>query len=440
MKQPYIIKILAALFCAALILPVPLGIYAEEAPADMTEQADASASQTDISDASDIAASGDVASNDVASNDVANGNIPDGDIAASQFTLELDTPSYILIEASTGRVLCEKNADQPLPPASVTKIMTLLLVMEAVDSGALDLDDKVPVSEEAAGKGGSQIYLEVGEEMTVDEMLKSVIIASANDAAVALAELIAGSEQAFVDRMNERASQLGMANTHFENATGLDDSVENHVTSARDIALMSRELMKHKKIFDYTTIWMDTVRDGAFGLTNTNRLIRFYSGANGLKTGSTSKAKFCISATALRDNMQLIAVIMAAPSRDIRNESAKKLLDYGFANYAFLTRESGSAGAVKVLGGISSECETVYGDFGTVVEKSAGSKLESLIQLPETVAAPVKSGDVIGRIEYSLNGVALGEVDIKAAESVDKISFFGVLGRLASKFFLSGAM
>lgn len=412
MKQP-LLKILPALLCLALILQLSSGVYASEPggatdiPAVIREDAD----ELSEDDALPV---------------------------VQPFTLELETPSYILMEATTGRVLCEKNADQPLPPASVTKIMTLLLVMEAIDSGTIKLTDMVPVSEEAAGKGGSQIYLEVGEEMTVEDMLKAVVVASANDASVALAELVAGSEQAFVERMNKRAAELGMVNTHFENATGLDDTTVNHTCSARDIAIMSRELLKHKKILDFTTIWMDTVRNGEFGLTNTNRLIRFYNGANGLKTGSTAKAKFCISATALRDNMQLIAVIMAAPSRDSRNESAKKLLDYGFANYAYLTRESGSAGSVRVLGGISSECVTKFDSFGVVVEKSAGTNLDSNIQLPESIPAPVKEGDIIGRIEYSLNGEPLGEVMIYAAESVDKISFFGVLGRLAAKFFLSG--
>jgi D-alanyl-D-alanine carboxypeptidase (penicillin-binding protein 5/6) len=413
MKQPQV-KILALLLCAAIILPVPSGVFASE-PGDMVDVAQ---------DEGVLHAYADETGDFV---------LP----AAQPFALELETPSYILMEAETGRVLCEKNPDIPLPPASVTKIMTLLLVMEALENGSIKLTDMVPVSEDAASKGGSQIYLEVGEEMTVEDMIKAVVISSANDASVALAELVAGSEQAFVERMNKRAQELGMTNTHFENCTGLDDTVTNLV-SARDIAIMSRELLKHKKILDYTTIWMDTVRDGTFGLTNTNRLIRFYNGANGLKTGSTAKAKFCISATALRDNMQLIAVVMAAPSRDSRNESAKKLLDYGFANYAYLTREKGSADPIKVLGGISSECPTTYDSFGVVVEKSAGSKLEAAIELPEAIPAPVKAGDIIGRIEYSLNGEVLGEVPVRAAESVDKISFFGVLGRLAAKFFLSG--
>lgn len=413
MKRP-LKKTISIMLCAAILFAVPSVVYASE-PGDEAFEAQNTEALHAYAD-----------------------EMPENALpAAQQFTLELETPSYILMEAETGRVLAEKDADIQLPPASVTKIMTLLLVMEAVDSGMIKLTDMVPVSEEAASKGGSQIYLEVGEEMTVEDMIKSVVIASANDASVALAELIAGSEQAFVDRMNQRAKELGMTNTYFENCTGLDDTVTN-LTTARDIAIMSRELLKHKKILDYSTIWMDSVRGGTFGLTNTNRLIRFYNGANGLKTGSTAKAKFCISATALRDNMQLIAVIMAAPSRDTRNEAAKKLLDYGFANYAYLTREQGSAGPVKVLGGISSECATAYDSFGVVVEKSAGSKLESKVELPEAIPAPVKAGEIIGRIEYSLNGEVLGEVPVRAAESVDKISYFGVLGRLAAKFFLSG--
>ncbi|HPT85120.1 MAG TPA: D-alanyl-D-alanine carboxypeptidase family protein [Bacillota bacterium] len=418
MKRRKKIKIFSLALCAVMLLSLPSAVYASP-PGE-----EAYISQ------------GEIALHAYA--DETGGAVEENALPAAQpFTLELETPSYILMEAETGRVLCEKNADMQLPPASVTKIMTLLLVMEALDSGMIKLTDMVPVSEEAASKGGSQIYLEVGEEMSVEELLKAVVIASANDASVALAEYIAGSEQAFVDRMNKRAQELGMENTHFENCTGLDDTVVN-LTTARDIAIMSRELLKHKKILDYTTIWMDTVRNGTFGLTNTNRLIRFYNGANGLKTGSTAKAKFCISATALRDGMQLIAVIMAAPSRDSRNESAKKLLDYGFANYAYLTREKGSAGPIRVLGGIASQCDTSYDSFGVVVEKSAGTNLEAKIELPEAIPAPVKEGEIIGRIEYSLNGEVLGEVPIRAAESVDKISYFGVLGRLAAKFFLSG--
>ena len=231
----------------------------------------------------------------------------------------LDAKSAILMEAESGTVLFEQNADEALPPASVTKIMTLLLVMEAIDNGTLKLDDMIRTSTNASSMGGSQVYLKEGEEMSAEDMIKSVVISSANDAAVALAEHIAGSEELFVTKMNEKAKALGMKNTNFENTNGLDDTAENHVISARDIAIMSRELIGHKKILEYSSIWMDSIRDGAFGLTNTNRLIRFYKGANGLKTGSTSKAGFCISATAERDGMTLIAVVMGSPTRDIRN-------------------------------------------------------------------------------------------------------------------------
>lgn len=348
-----------------------------------------------------------------------------------------ETRSVILIEASTGMVLYENNADERLPPASVTKIMTLLLVMEAVDSGTIKLTDMVQVSSNAASKGGSQVFLEPGEEMSVDELIKCVAVASANDAAVALGEFVAGSEEGFVDRMNSRAKELGMQNTHFENATGLDDSVTDHLTTARDIAIMSRELMSHETILNYTTIWMDSIRNGAFGLTNTNRLIRFYSGANGLKTGSTSKALFCISAAAKRDGMQLIAVIMGAPTRDVRNEIAKKLLDYGFANYKYVSYQEGNVRNVPVIGGVKNECNLRKNGFAAVLPKNSGAVTENVI-LPEYISAPVSEGDIIGEIQYTSNGEVIGKSDIVASESVEKISYFGLLGRLVLKFFLCG--
>ena len=256
------------------------------------------------------------------------------EITVSTALGDLPCKSAILMDATTGQVLFEQNPDEALPPASVTKVMTLLLVMEAIDSGKLSLSDMVSVSAHAASMGGSQVYLKEGETMSVEEMLKCVIIASANDCAVALAEHVAGSEEAFVAAMNERATALGMKNTHFENTNGLDDTATNHVTSARDIAIMSRALIAHEKILEYSGIWMDTIRDGTFGLTNTNRLVRFYRGCTGLKTGSTARAKFCISATAERDGLSLICVIMAADTRDERNNTAAKLLDYGFASYS----------------------------------------------------------------------------------------------------------
>jgi D-alanyl-D-alanine carboxypeptidase (penicillin-binding protein 5/6) len=354
----------------------------------------------------------------------------------SAYELDLNAPSVLLMEASTGRVLYEKNADNKLPPASVTKIMTLLLVMEAIDGGIIKLDDTVRVSENAASMGGSQVYLSPGEDMALEDLLKAVVVSSANDAAVVLAEYVAGSEESFVARMNERAAELGMVNTCFENTNGLDDTTENHLTTARDIALMSAELLRHPKILEYSSIWMDTIRGGAFTLTNTNRLIRFYSGANGLKTGSTSKAKFCISATALRNGMQLIAVIMAAPTRDIRNEAAKKLLDYGFANYMYVNKEAGTAGNIRIVGGTKADCTTEYSSFDTVLDRGANKEIESKITLTEKISAPVKRGDVVGTIEYIRDGQKIGEVEIKAAEDIARIGFFGLFGKLFSKYLM----
>jgi D-alanyl-D-alanine carboxypeptidase (penicillin-binding protein 5/6) len=358
------------------------------------------------------------------------------------YATDFGAPSVILMEASTGLVLYEDNADEPLPPASVTKIMTLLLVMEAVDEGRLGWDEMVQTSEYAASMGGSQVYLEPGEEMPVWEMVKCVVISSANDAAVALAEKVAGSEEAFVAKMNERAAELGMVNTVFKNTNGLDDDVTGHVTSARDIAIMSRELIiKHPKILEFSSIWMDTIRNGAFGLTNTNRLVRFYRGANGLKTGATSKAKFCISATAERDGMTLIAVVMASPTRDERNETAKKLLDYGFANWeiAKLGHAQEPLEPLKVLGGVQNNVALAYEPTQAVVQKGSSAKITTQITLPENVPAPINVGDEIGRIEYLLGDVVVASVPITAAENVRKISYGGILLRMLRKLMLVDA-
>ncbi|MBE6565458.1 MAG: D-alanyl-D-alanine carboxypeptidase [Ruminococcaceae bacterium] len=351
-------------------------------------------------------------------------------------SLDIDCVSAILIEQSTGKVLFEKDADIPLPPASVTKIMTLLLIMEALDNGQFALTDTVQTSENAASMGGSQIFLEPGETMSADDMLKSIVVASANDAAVAMAEFICGSVEAFVEKMNTRAAELGMANTHFVNVTGLDDGIDNHLTSARDIALMSRELLTHERIFNYTTLWMDTVRNGQFGLTNTNRLIRFYNGANGLKTGSTAKAKFCISATAERNGMQLIAVIMAAPSRDIRNECAKKLLDYGFANYTRVHFDAADCGTVRVKGGVQDNIAVRSESFDAIIDKSGKGDIEQIVTLEESAAAPIQAGQKLGSIRYLRNGVEIGSSDILASESVDNITYFGLLLRLLEHYLL----
>ena len=358
-----------------------------------------------------------------------------GSVASNEF----GAPSCILMEASTGLVLYEENADEALPPASVTKIMTLLLVMEAVDEGRLGWEDMITTSEYAASMGGSQVYLEAGEEMPVWEMVKCVVVASANDAAVALAEAIAGSEEAFVSMMNARAAELGMTSTHFENTNGLDDDTESHVTSARDIAIMSRELItKHPKILEFSSIWMDTIRDGEFGLTNTNRLIRFYRGANGLKTGSTAKAKFCISATAERDGMQLIAVIMASPSRDERNESAKKLLDYGFANWEVASLGPEPLDDLVLNGGVYPTLPIKYEDSQLVLKKGSAAKLTKNLVLPETISAPVAAGDEVGKIEYLLDGEVVATLPIVAAEDRDRIGFGEVLSRFLRALTLAG--
>ena len=340
------------------------------------------------------------------------------------------------MDATTGQVLYEQNADEPLPPASVTKIMTLLLVMEAIDKGAVKLDDLVSVSANAASMGGSQIFLEEGETMSVEDLLKSVIISSANDAAVALAEHIAGSEEEFVRRMNERARELGMNNTKFENTNGLDDTVTEHLTSARDIALMSRELIKHEKILEYSSIWMDTIRNGAFGLTNTNRLVRFYNGATGLKTGSTAKAKFCVSATAKRGNMHLICVVMGADTRDERNAIAAKLLDYGFANYSLFCDEGKTLGELKVMGGVEDTCGVAHRGFDAVVGKGEENKITYEVELGENLVAPVKIGDEVGRVIYKSGDKIIGETKITATENVDKIKYGDILARFFAKILI----
>ena len=358
---------------------------------------------------------------------------PAGTASAKEYQFELDAKSAVLMDATTGAILFEQNADAALPPASVTKIMTLLLVMEALDSGRISLSDPVSVSEAAASMGGSQVFLEPGETMSVEDMIKCVVIASANDAAYALAEHVAGSEQAFVERMNARAAELGMKNTHFENTNGLDDTVTNHLTSARDIAIMSRELLSHPKILSYTTIWQDSIRDGSFTLTNTNRLVRFYPGATGLKTGSTAKALFCISATAERDGTHLIAVIMGAPTRDIRNAEAKKLLDYGFAGYTLYKAEEQELPRIPVAGGRSGDVGIRLVPFSALLAKGEEKRVEVKVVLPRSVAAPIEEGDIIGYAEYTVDGRVIGRADALATDSVERISYFDLLYRLLSE-------
>ncbi len=351
--------------------------------------------------------------------------------------VELYAPSVILIEANTGKILYEENADETRHPASVTKIMTLLLVFEAIEKGKIQMSDIVTVSDNAAKMGGSQIFLEVGEKMSVEDLVKSVVVCSANDAALALAEFVSGSESAFVEEMNNRAKELGMSNTRFENTNGLDDTTDTHLTTARDISLMSRELIvNHPDVLKYTTIWQDTIRNGEFTLTNTNKLIRFYDGANGLKTGFTSKSGYCISAAAKRDGMQLIAVIMGAETSDKRNVTAKRLFDYGFANYAYVEFEAPEGLEYKVVGGVKNSSFGGVNSTGTVVEKALSKDVKAETELYEKVAAPVKKGDVVGKVVYKSGDIVLGEETVYAAEDVEKMTYFELFSRIISKYFM----
>lgn len=337
--------------------------------------------------------------------------------------LDLACKSAVLMEASTGKILYAQNPTEAMPPASVTKIMTLLLVMECIDAGALQWEDTVTASARAASMGGSQIFLKEGEQMTARDLIKSVVIASANDAAVALAEHTYGSEEAFVRRMNERAAELGMTTTHFENTNGLDDTAQNHVTSAADIAVMSRALIAHKEILEYSSTWMDTIRNGAFGLTNTNRLVRFYRGCNGLKTGSTQKAGFCISVTAEREGMTLICVIMGAASRDERNAAAQKLLDWGFSTYGLFTAEAGNLDPIRVKGGERDTVGLSYPRFTAVLPKAKLKAVEHTVILPEIASAPLRAGEQVGTVTYTVGGEPLGAVPITATETSEKMRF-----------------
>lgn len=345
-------------------------------------------------------------------------------------TLELGCRSAVLMEASTGKILYAENSTEAMPPASVTKIMTLLLVMEAIDRGELKWEDPVTASAHAASMGGSQIYLKEGETMTARDLIKSVVIASANDAAVALAEHVAGSEEAFVSNMNRRARELGMTSTHFENTNGLDDTAQNHVTSAADIAIMSRALISHPDILTYSSTWMDTIRNGAFGLTNTNRLVRFYRGCNGLKTGSTSKAGFCVSVTAERDGMTLICVIMGAESRDSRNAAATKLLDWGFATYGLYTSKPGTPAPLRVTGGEQDHVALTYPIFTAVLPKADLSSVELTVTCPEALPAPVRAGEAVGKVTFTCRGEPIGEIAVTAAETSEKLSFWSLWKRM----------
>ena len=353
--------------------------------------------------------------------------------------LEVNAKSAVLMDVATGTVLYEKNAHEALAPASVTKVMTMLLIMEAIDSGALRYEDTVTASGAAAAKGGSQIFLKAGEQMSVTEMLKSIAVSSANDCACAMAEHICGSESAFVEAMNRRAKELGMQDTHFVNCTGLDDddSAKLHRTSAYDIALMSRELLKnHPDIKKYTTIWMDTVRNGAFGLSNTNKLIRFYPGATGLKTGYTAGAGYCLSASAQKEGMELIAVVMGAKTSQARNAACKELLDYGFANFAVVAPEPEELPQVAVRLGKQTQVPVRMAETaGMLIEKSQRSGITTEISLEESVAAPVVRGQTLGSLSVNSGEQTLRQIPLVAAEDVERLStgdiFLAVLRRAA---------
>lgn len=349
---------------------------------------------------------------------------------------EVAAPSAVLIERETGTVLYAKDETERRPPASVTKVMTLLLIAEAVDSGELALDDMVTASERAASMGGSQIWLEVGEQLSVSDMIKCVAVVSANDCAVALAEHLCGSEAAFVERMNRRAEELGLENTQFTNCTGLFDDTA-HYTCALDIAVMSRELLGHEWIKDYTTIWMDSVRNGASELTNTNKLVRYYEGCTGLKTGYTSTAMYCLSASAERDGTEYIAVIMHAESIESRNKDASALLDYGFANFRLCPLTSGEElPDVAVELGTEASVTPVYDGGGAVLLRTRDAQgLSWSLDLPESVAAPVRAGERLGTLTLSNSSGPVAEVPILAGGTSERLSAPGIFIRLVSLLF-----
>ena len=351
--------------------------------------------------------------------------------------LDLSCESAILISQDTGEVLYEHNAHEKLRPASVTKVMTILLIMEEIDSGRLSYSDKISCSEKASAMGGSQIWLDTREELTVDEMLKAICVVSANDCTVAMAEHIAGSEEMFVNRMNERAKELGMNDTTFKNCHGIDE--DGHETSSYDIALMSRELLRnHPSITKYTTIWMDSLRDGKSELVNTNKLIRNYQGATGLKTGSTSLALFNLSASATRDDLSLIAVIMRAPSTKERFSCARKLLDYGFSTFKYkkFAEKDVEVMNVPINKGVVSEASVKYADTsGKIMNKKSEGNVEQEIIINDNVSAPIEAGQVLGKVEFRVDGEAVASVDLVAESEVGKLNIFTMGKRILKKWF-----
>lgn len=351
--------------------------------------------------------------------------------------LQLESESGILIEQHSGQILFEHNSHEKLRPASVTKVMSILLIMEAIDSGTLSYTDKIPCTEAAAAMGGSQIWLDVREELTVDEMLKAICVVSANDCTVAMAEYLCGSQEAFVEKMNTKAQELGMKDTSFKNCHGLDE--DGHLTSAYDIALMSRELLnKHPSITKYTTIWMDTLRDGKSQLVNTNKLIRNYKGMTGLKTGSTSLALYKLSASATRDGLSLIAVIMKGPTGAIRFSEAQKLLDYGFSNYQYkeLAGKYECLKNVTVQKGTEDNLNILFDeDAGVIIKKGENKNIEQIISVPDTLIAPITKGQKVGEVSYCLDGERITTINIIAEKEIKKISLINFSSKLYKSWF-----
>ncbi|MBR2044458.1 MAG: D-alanyl-D-alanine carboxypeptidase [Clostridia bacterium] len=339
--------------------------------------------------------------------------------------LELNSKSAILMEPTTGKILYESNQDEKIPPASITKIMSLILIMEAIENGQFGFDTMLSCSETAASLGGSQIWLEVNEQMSVHDLIKAVAVVSANDATVLLAEAVAGSEESFVNMMNQKAKALGMNNTNFVNSTGLDH--ENHYSSAHDVAIMSAELLKHEKITEYTTIWMDALRNGESELVSTNKLVRFYKGCTGLKTGTTAHAGYCLSASAKRDGLELVAVVMGADTSAHRFGAAQKLLNYGFANFTGVTVtpdiDEGTVVPVK-KGTVRSIGVKVDGSFSTVLKKSLKGKITTESILPDEISAPIKKGQAIGQVRILLDGEEIGNLELVATENAHKINLW----------------
>ncbi|MCC8074215.1 MAG: D-alanyl-D-alanine carboxypeptidase [Clostridiales bacterium] len=348
---------------------------------------------------------------------------------------EIEVKSSILMCLDTGDVIKENNAYEHLSPASVTKIMSILIILEAIDNGEIGLDDMVSASENAVSKGGSQIWLEVGEQMSVEDLLKAVIISSANDACTLLGEYVAGSDEAFVERMNVRVAELGLNNSHFENCTGLDDEITNHYSCAYDLAVIASEVVKHDLVFKYSTVWLDSLRNGETELNNTNKLVNTYDGITGLKTGTTSNAGFCLCATATRDNMSLVSVVLGAKTSDDRFDKSAQLLDYGFANYRIeeIKADESKLAYVKIKNGIKKKIKPQITDSNKVLVKKDFDELEYVYNLKREVSAPVKKGDILGEIIVKSNDDEIVSIPLKANETVSENSFLYVFGQLFKK-------